>query len=246
MQRARRLASVAVVASMAVTGLSACRSAPDVVAYIGTGAQLVKITTDQVAAIYDDAKAEATGPRQNTDGSVDQPTKVTRQQIVSTLIANRVLRAYGQANGLTPTALPADQVAQSMFLNTSAKFVPVYSEYIGYLQAMLAKIKQTQPTEAEVRDIFDRLVAAGGVPATTTFESWVSGLAQQDQQTISARLELKRELQPVAAKLDIDVNPRYESAFSVLQTVDQAGTPLPLIVVPVGDGGDSVPVTDAS
>ena len=40
MQRVRRLASVAVVATLAVTGLSACRSAPDVAVYFGSTAQI--------------------------------------------------------------------------------------------------------------------------------------------------------------------------------------------------------------
>jgi hypothetical protein len=160
------------------------------------------------------------------------------------LIANDVLREYAKQNNLTPQALPADQVAQSMSLKPAAQFVSLYSEYIGYMQALLAKAKQASPTQADIEDLYNRLVAGGLAPAGQV-QQWAQQLGQQDQQTIVQRLSLKQELAPVAAKLDIDVNPRYESSFSVLDTRDKQGRALPLIVVPVGDADDTVPVTSA-
>jgi hypothetical protein len=246
MQRARRLASVAVVASLAVTGLSACRNSPDTAAYIGSGSSATKVSQSQVDDVYDDARAKTTGPATAADGTVTKPTKVTKQEIVSALIGLDVLRKYGAENNIKPEAFPAESVAKSIFLSADAKYVPIYAEFQGYLEAIAAKAKPVQISEADVRDVYNRLRAGGSLPETATFESFAGGLGQQYQQILSQRITLSKALQPVAAKLDIDVNPRYSPWFTVLETQSPAGTPIPIVVVPVGADDSAVPVTDLS
>ena len=51
MQRARRLAPIAVVAALGIIALTGCRAQPDVAAYIGDR----QITENQVTGILDDA-----------------------------------------------------------------------------------------------------------------------------------------------------------------------------------------------
>lgn len=245
MQRARRLASVAVVASLAVTGLSACRNSPDTAAYIGSGSAATKVLQSKVDDIYDDAATKATGERTAADGSVQKPVKVTKQQIVSTLVGLGVLRKYAADSKVQPLTFPADAVAQALFLKDDAKYVPLFAEYEGYLEALGPKAPPVQVTEADVRDVYNRFKAGGTMPAGTTFESFAGGLPQQDQQALTQRISLSRALEPVAAKLDIDVNPRYSSSFSVLDVPSPAG-PVALVVVPVGSADSAVPVTDLS
>ena len=244
MQRARRLASVAVVASLAVAGLTACRSAPSTAAYIGSGAGAAKVSQNDVEAIYKDSKLNGTEARTATDGSITPPAQHTRQQIVDTMVGLDVFRAYGKANNITPQAVAADQMATSMFLKPGAKFVPLYAEYEGYLEAAGAKVAPQQVTEADVRDIFNRLTAAG-ILGNTTFETWVGGISQQLQQLLAQRIALKKAIEPVAAKMDIVVNPRYSSSISLLETYDPQGKPFSVLDVPVGDPADGVPVTAA-
>jgi hypothetical protein len=246
MQRARRLASVAVVASLAVTGLSACRNSPDTAAYIGTGSAATKVSQGQVDDIFDDAQAKAIAGGTAADGSQQKPTKVSKQQIVSALVGLGVLRKYAADNDIKPVALPADKVAQAMFLSDDAKFVPIYSEFEGYIEALATKVPQVQVTEADVRDVYNRFKAGGSLPPTTTFESFAGGLGQQDQQVLSQRISVSKALQPVAAKLDIEVNPRYSPSFSLLDVPSAAGTPVALVAVPVGNADSTVPVTDLS
>jgi len=246
MQRARRLASVAVVAALAVAGLSACRSAPSTAAYVGGGAD---ISQDEVDAYYQDATAhfDNAADTKAQDGSTIKAPRLSRQEILGTLVGLDVLRSFGKANGITPQALTADQtdqVAASLSLSPGAKFAPLYAEYQGYLVAAGAKAPAQQVTEAEVRDIFDRWHTAG-MPGNPTFEDWVGQLQQQDQQLLTARLALQQELKPVATKMDIVVNPRYPSSFSLLSVFDTQGRPVRLLDVPVGDPDEAVPVTDA-
>lgn len=238
MQRARRLASVAVVAALAVAGLSACRSSPGTAAYIGGGAD---ISQDQVDALYKDAmtKVSAAAP-----GSTSVTPHVTRQQIVDTLVGLDVLKAYAKDNAITPQALDADQLAASLSLKPGSKFAPFYAQYQGYLAAAGAKAPVHQPTEAEVRDIYNRWHTAG-MAGNPTFEAWVGQLQQQDQQFLTARLSLQQAVEPVAAKMDIVINPRYPSSFSLLSVFDTQGRPVTLLEIPVGDPTKGVPVTDA-
>jgi hypothetical protein len=236
MQRARRLASVAVVASLAVSGLSACRSAPSVAAYVGSA----KITEDRVDRIFSDAKTKAAAP------AAGQPaTGLAREDIVSTLVGLDVLRAYAKEKSLTAAALPAADVAKSLSLKADAAYVPIFTEFEGLLQAISAKAPAAQLTEADVRDIYQRFLAGGGLKGQT-FEQFASTLTQQDQQVLQQRISLRNELQPAAAKLDIDINPRYPSGITLLSAGGADGKSVPLVVVQLGKTDDAVPVTDVS
>ncbi len=246
MQRARRLASVAVVASLAVMGLAGCRNSPSMAAYIGAGAHPETVTQSQIDSIYDDAQAKATGARTAADGSVQKPTKVSKQQIISAVVGLRVLRKYGADNNIKAQTFPADKVAASIFVAPDAKYVAIYSEFQGYLQAIAAKVQPGSVTEADVRDVYQRLEAGGSLPPSTTFEAFAGGLGQQDQQILAQRISLSKTLQPVAVKLNIDVNPRYTPAFSLLETQSPSGSPIAIVVVPLGTAHSTVPVTDLS
>lgn len=210
-------------------------------AYVGGGAD---ITQDQVDALYKDAQAKSAGAAAQA-GSTAVPPHVTRQQILDTLVGLDVLKAYAKDNAVTPQAIDADQLAaSSLGLAAGAKFSPLYAEYQGYLVAAGAKAPAHQPTEAEVRDIFNRWHTAG-MAGNPTFEAWVGQLQQQDEQFLTARLSLEQVIKPVAAKMDIVVNPRYPSSFSLLSVVDTQGRPVTLLEIPVGDPAKAVPVTDA-
>jgi hypothetical protein len=235
MQRARRLASVAVVASLAVSGLSACRSAPNVAAYVGSA----KITEDRVDRIFSDAKTKAVEP-----AAGQRATGLARQDIVSTLVGLDVLRAYAKEKGLTAAALPADNVAKSLSLKADAAYVAIFTEFEGLLQAISAKAPPAQITEADVRDIYQKLQAGGGLQGQT-FEQFAGSLSQQDQQVLQQRISLRNELQPAAAKLDIDINPHYTSGITLLSAAGADGKSVALVVVPLGKADDTVPVTDA-
>jgi hypothetical protein len=237
MQRARRLASVAVVAFLAVSGLSACRAAPGVAAYVGSA----KITEDRVDRIFDDAKTRAVAP------AAGQPaTGLARQDIVSTLVGLDVLRSYAKEKSLTAAALPTADVAKSLSLQADAAYVPIFTEFEGLLQAISAKAAPAQLTEADVRDVYQRLVAGGALKDKQPFEQFAGSLAQQDQQVLQQRIALRNELQPAAAKLDIDVNPRYSSGITLLSASGATGNSVPLVIVQLGDADNTVPVTDAA
>jgi hypothetical protein len=231
MQRARRLVSVAAVAALAVTGLSACRSAPDVAAYVGS----TKITEARVSSVFNDAKAKAAAGA--------QPIK--RQDVVDTLVGLDVMQVIAKQKGVTATAVPADQVAQSLGLQADAEYVALYSQYRGLLAAVSKDVQPAKPSTADLKDVFQRLSDAGGNPNGQTFQQFQSGISAQDQQTLQQNIGLRNALRPQVAKLNTVVNPDYTTPqLPLVSLQDAQGKEVPLVVLPLVPPANQVPVVD--
>ena len=250
MQRARRLASTAVVAVLAVSGLSACRNEPDVAAYIGK----TTISESRVDAIYDDAKTKLArsvaqvGAEQSADpAAAAQEPKLTigKADVVTTLVGLDVLRRIAEQQNLKATALPPEQLAQSVNLPADTEYVKVYGEYRGYLDAFAQKVQPAQPTEADLRDVYNRLNAGGATGEGGTFEQFASSLSEQDAQVLQQNIGLRNALNAEVQKLNTTVNPRYGTPELPLVSFRNAdGRALPLVVLSFVAATASPAVTD--
>jgi hypothetical protein len=233
MQRARRLASVAALAALAVTGLSACRSAPDVAAYVGSA----KITEARVSHVFDDAKAKVAAGA--------QAAPIARQDVVDTLVGLDVMQVIAKEKGVSPAAVPADQVAQSLGLRADAEYVALYSQYRGLLAAVSKDVQPATPSTADLRDVYKRLTAAGGNPDGQTFQQFQSNISAQDQQTLQQNIGLRNALAPQVEKLDTVVNPGYTTPqLPLVSLQDAQGKEVPLVVLPLVPAANQVPVVD--
>ena len=133
MQRARRFASIAVVASLAVAGLSACRSEPSVAAYVGDSG---RITEARVQEVWDDARkalteATAAQPAADAAGPAAGPAAmpISRADIAPTLVSADVLAQTAQRQNVTlPGTLPLGDYATQLRLPQSAEYVRLYAE----------------------------------------------------------------------------------------------------------------------
>jgi hypothetical protein len=239
MQRVRRLSAVAVATTLAVTGLSACRSEPTVAAYVGQD----RITEDRVSGVLDEA-------RQNkitvAEGQQAAP-ELKRQDVVDTLIGLDVMREIAKQRGLTATALDRAQVAQAVGVKAGAEYVALYTEYRGLLNAAGAGGKPAQPTEADLRDVYNRLTAGGANPNGASFEQFAGSITQQDQQILAQNIGLRNDLGPEIAKLNTVVNPKYVAPeLPLVSTQGPDGQPLPLVVLPFAKSTGSSTVVDVS
>src|SRR5690349_10209192 len=153
MQRARRLASVAVVASLAVAGLSGCRSEPTVAAYVGD----TKITEDRVNSVYDEAQAAAVPAQQGEEPA----PQLTRAQVVRTLVSGEVLGAVAKARNLKlPADIGVDQAASDLRIAPSAEYVRLYATAKAYVTLLRQDAPTTgEPADADLHQVFDVLVA---------------------------------------------------------------------------------------
>ena len=232
MHRARRLATVALAASLAAAGIAGCRSAPSVAAYVGQD----RISEDRVSAVYEEARANAAGQ--------DSPA-IKRQDVVDTLVGLDVLREIARQRGLSPTALNADQVAQAIGVKANAEYVRLYSEYRGLLNAVGSGAKPAQPTAADLRDVYNRLTAGGANPNGATFEQFSTGISDTDKQTLAQNIGLRNDLQPQIAKLNTVVNPRYSAPeLPLVSTQGADGQELPLVVLSFAPSQGTPPVVD--
>lgn len=238
MFRARRLASVAVIAALALTGLTACRSAPDVAAYVGK----TRITEKRVDDVFKGVQT----PQAATSGG--QPSAApTRQDVVDTLVGVGVMRELAQQKHVTATRIDPAQVAQSLGLNPQAEYVALFTEYRGLLNALSTGVKPAQPSQADLRDVYTRLTKGGANPSNASFAQFTGGIAQQDQQTLAQNIGLRDQLEPQIAKLSTKVNPRYHAPeLPLVSTQSADGKELPLVVLHLVPGASGTPVTDLS
>ena len=239
MYRARRLASVAVSAALAVAGLSACRSAPDVAAYVGQ----TRITEQRVSDVLKGAQANqvSASPGQQAAAAV------SRQDVADTLIGLDVMRELARRHGVSATAIDPNRVAQALGVNARAEYVTLYTEYRGLLNALSTGVQPAKPTETDLRDVYGRLTKGRAIPAGTSFAQFTGGLAEQDQQTLAVNIGLRNRLQPEIQKLNTTVNPRYHSPeLPLVSTQASDGKELPLIVLKLAPSKAEPPVVDVS
>ncbi len=264
MQRVRRLASMAVVAALAVTGLSACRSAPDVAVYFGSAAEISVAEVERVVndartkltAARDAAAAEQAGARDaaaaeqaGASAPAQPPVEVpfTGPDVVSALVSRDVVtRIAREQNVALPAQLPLAEVAQSLGLPADAEYVRLYTEGRLLFNQLLQKATPQPASDEEVRAVFKVFEATGAMQPGLTYEQFRQQVSDQAIQTLGRAVAVKQDVQKQLDALDVRVNPRFESSEVAVYTEPGPNNEtLSLVTVPLADPATS-PVTDAS
>jgi hypothetical protein len=234
MQRARRLASVVVVASLGVAGLSACQSAPSVAAYVGSSE---RISQDRVDAVYKELQAGGSSPITHTD-------------VLSVLVGSELIDKIATQQGVSaPADLQVPALAQALKVPATSEYAKLYAEWEGVTTALRAKVTATgTPTDADLHELFDALVAGKQVDPTTKFADFKSQLAQsQNMALVQQSVALRTEIEKASTQYGVRVNPRYQPAqLPILETLDQnTGQLISLMSTPIGPNDMVSPVSDA-
>jgi hypothetical protein len=237
MQRARRIASMTVIATLAVSGLSACRQAPDVAVYFG---DTVQVPIAEVTRIYTDAEDRLTAARtaaleqqqQSEDAAAPLRMPISSADVVGVLVSREIgNRLARQKNIPQPAAQDPAPIAQALGLPPDAEFTKLYAENYALYNALLQGAKPVQPSDADLRSVYDALKKAGSVAPDVTFEAFRSGISPQ----VQAQLD----------QVDAKVNPRFAAAdIDVVVAQGDNQQLFGLIAVPVADQQDVSPVTD--
>ncbi|MET0423966.1 MAG: hypothetical protein ABW046_08835 [Actinoplanes sp.] len=244
MTRARRLASVAVVASLAVTGLSACRSEPSVAAYVGDDK---RITESQVQKLWDEVQDAAAPPAGEAAG---QPAAVsiTRTDIVRTLVSVDVLSEVAKAQSVgLPADLSLPDYANQLKLPETVEYVRLYATSDTLVRLLRAKAQSAPaPSDDDLKEVYDVLVANQGIDPGTSFDTFKTSLPAENKQLVQTSAAVRDQIEEATGKLDITVNPRYQPlSISVLEFQTQNGALRPLVVAPLGESDETSPVIDA-
>jgi hypothetical protein len=255
---------MAVVAALAVTGLSACRSAPDVAVYFGSAAEISVAEVERVVndartkltAARDAAAAEQAGARDaaaaeqaGASAPAQPPVEVpfTGPDVVSALVSRDVVtRIAREQNVALPAQLPLAEVAQSLGLPADAEYVRLYTEGRLLFNQLLQKATPQPASDEEVRAVFKVFEATGAMQPGLTYEQFRQQVSDQAIQTLGRAVAVKQDVQKQLDALDVRVNPRFESSEVAVYTEPGPNNEtLSLVTVPLADPATS-PVTDAS
>lgn len=255
MQRARRLASTAVVAVLAVSGLSACRAEPGVAAYLGDGKT---ITEARIEGIYDEARDELTKSREQVQQQASTgasapavpPVEVPFKQkdVLNALLTVQLLEQAAATHGVQAASEPTvEQVAQGSSFAPTWEYTKLYARTFQLRAALLPKVTPAPLTDADLRPVYDRL-RAGSSSDTTPYDQFKGQLSEENKQALQQSIGLRNELSKIVADDDVKLNPRYGDQQLVLLSTQAGDTQIPLVEVPfAGAGASEAPfVTDVS
>jgi hypothetical protein len=245
MQRARRLASVAVVAVVAVTGLSACRSQPDVAAYLAAG----NISVARVQQLYDDARDTPAAEAASPSAAPAEPaasSKLTPDAVLDTLVSHQVLMTLAQRHNVQiPSPLPLAEYAKLLNLPPTSEYVKLYVEVDGLQYALNQGGQGGSLTDSDLRDILDRAKAAKLADPAETPQQFGAGLTDANKKVLGTAVALRNEVRDEVNQQHLRLNPRYQAfEIPVFTQRGQAGEAQILVAQPVGNKKASVPVTD--
>lgn len=258
----RRLVSVVAITALALIGLSACRSAPGVAAYVGSekysdayvDGLVSGFETDLVAQTRTQAQTQAEQavksgqlkpedvPAQ-VDKAAEQQQAATRkgfgdlrQTAVRMLVIRDAGKAYAQAHSITiPVADSAAAAAQNN-LPPNNELVKLFAEYSSVMTALAGSAKSTPPTEADQREAYDNLAATqGNLPP---FDQVKGELTQE---LMGAAVGTRNLLVEALTTAKASVNPRYAKVTQQIQ-IPQAGTFLDVPLTSVNSVVSNAPV----
>lgn len=266
---------MAVVASLAIAGLSACRSDPAVAAYIGDSTiserQVERVwdearkafdaeTGKQVAAAQaavDDAKRKvAAGQGTEADvqaadealAQIPRTLPITRTDVVSALLSRKLFDQVAQRHSVTlPAELAYDRAGAAVGLPASTEYVRLYTQN-AVLQYLVSQSITGAATlsDKDLKDVFRRAGEKQAIQPGTTFESFRDGLNPQLAEELKTGVALRDELTSAAEPLHITINPRYRPMEIVTYAYPRQNAPALDLVGAALDDQATLPVLDVS
>jgi hypothetical protein len=192
MQRART-ATLAVLGVSAILALTGCRSSPSTAAYVGPTQYSVS-SVQRVAAEVRGNKA------------VDLSSQ---QDVAKMYVLRDVAKRIVDEKGWKVQRLDRAAVAQQLNLKPDSRYVALRAEVEEYLGAVMQNAAPVAPTDADLRDLYDRAKVAGLVQAGQTFEAVKP---QIDSPQLRSALGARKLLTDGVKKYHVTVNPRYAPA----------------------------------
>ncbi len=223
----RRLYAAVLSGALAVAGLAACRSSPAVAAYVGA-TTITEHDVDAVLRNVTDAAAKL--DRGAPPESAPQVTVPKREQVVATLVMNELCDRLGTEQNLTFLGVDRAAVARDEGLPADSTFAGERADMYSCIATLEEAAAPIAPSDAELRDVFQRGQAAGAIDPSLTFED----VGQQlDGQQVRGALGIRKPLAEAVAKYDVTVNPRYRPLEIPILSF---GTGAPAIAVMLSPG----------
>ncbi len=193
LQRLRVL--VAVVVGVGGLALAGCRSAPTVAAYVGdrtvTEAQVDTVVTNVTAAVAAEPGTHAP----------------TRTEVVATLVLDVVCTHAPSQKQPDAQPITAETVKQAEAVPANSDYAQARARVYACLSSIPVPADGPAPTEAQLRDVFDRAVAGKLVPEDSSFADLKDRIAADPG--VSNALALRTTVVGLMEREHVTMNPRY-------------------------------------
>lgn len=218
--RSRLLAAVAT-AVVALAGLTACRSDPQVAAYIADRSYSV----EQINGMVDELRSVAQQGLQ-----VPPPG-----EIVGIVTLKEACTRYAEAHGIPVAPQDPAALAQRLGLPADSPFAQVFAGYTAAAQALQQAAKSEAPTPEDQRQVQANAVGQGGAPVTQDLRPYLT------EDAIGRVVGFRNLLAAAVREADVTINPRF--AVPPFRVTVQLGEAQSYLSVPLGP---QPPVTDLS
>jgi polyhydroxyalkanoate synthesis regulator phasin len=225
--RSRRVVTAIALSVVAMGLLSACREDAGSAAFVGN-TRITEAYVDKVAGAV---------PVTPTGISATQ----ARQLAITYTTFNALAAHIAQDEHLArpvPTADQTSTIVTDFSIPaadaSSNEFVKVLAQANAWENLLASKAAAAKPTDAELKQVYDNLVAQGVITegesgaAFSDLKSQIAGL-----QGLGNAITLQRQLEVAAKKYDLEVNPRYAGECTVAPC---SALQIPLLPVQLQDG----------
>lgn len=231
----RRLRGFAVLALLAALMLSGCQTAPDQALSVGD-VSLTNAEIDAAASEFEAARVASAAP--GTPPISNDDRAFLRQYLVQATIFNEVARRFAEEQSIPAPNPNFADAANRLGLAEDHLFVRTVATNEAYQELLLGRVPAAQPTEADLRDAYDRYVkaatAAGVEPVD--FETIKQELQATPQ--YGAGIGLRNALAEAVDRYGVTVSPRYQPLE--LPVWAAPNSQLVLVALEVGDQADAV------
>jgi hypothetical protein len=208
MQRARRVALVAVLALVGGLALAGCRSQPGEAIYVGAAKysqQYVDDLSEQLLKVPGFTLA---------DGRQTIAQWIVMRDLGKRMVADNGWPAPSvdeeAATGQFQNALQANEPATAQKTIASIRpLIQLYAQYQGYNATAQQHAGPAQPTDADYADLYQRAKAAGLVDPGTDEAAYRQSLGAQNDQLFRANIGLRNMYLKTIKKANVSVNPKY-------------------------------------
>jgi hypothetical protein len=256
----RRLITAAAVAVMALIGLTACRSAPGIAAYVGDTtytdtyvdglvtsfqadtAANARTTTlaslqEQVKSgqiTQDAANAEADKAAANAEAQISKQFGDLRRTAVQFLVVRDAVNQYAKKHDITVKPADVGAVAAAQNLPPNSELVKVYAEYRAAMDAVSTAAKPAKATHEDRLEAYKNLVEA--YPGVPPFEQVEAAFSDD---LMGTPVGVRNLLAEILSSAKTSVSPRYSVLdITVPVQLDQSTTTH--LSIPLAGGSGAV------
>jgi hypothetical protein len=206
--------------------LTGCQSQPSVAAYVGN----TRITVDQVNKIVDDY--DATSRANQGGGLADTSFGNAREAVLSDLVLTEAVKHYIDDQKLNAPPVDVEAAAQALGQPASSLYVNLFAETQAYFNMIASTSKAAQPTDADLREIYDRI--PHGDVSYDSAKPQIAAIAH-----LAEAIGARNDIEKMFSRYHVVMNPQYRgTTFHVYSPQLSDGSTIPLVVAPLGTGTD--------